>query len=95
MNIGGSVLQTLIWLINLIVQLATLLIILQVFLSYILSPYHPLRQALDRILIPILMKIRRYVPPLGGLDLSPLVLLLLVQLTGRILVGILASFTRL
>lgn len=86
--------QTLIWLVNLIVLLATLLIILQVFLSYVLSPYHPIRQALDRILIPILMKIRRYVPPVGGLDLSPMVLLILVQLTGRILVGILASFTQ-
>lgn len=84
--------QTLIWLINLIVQLATLLIILQVFLSYLLSPYHSLRRAVDRIVVPILMIIRRYVPPIGGLDLSPLVLLILVQLTGRILSGIFASF---
>ena len=87
--------QTLIWLINLTVQLVTLLIILQVFLSYLLSPYHSLRQAIDRIVIPILMKIRRYVPPIGGLDLSPLVLLILVQLTGRILISILTSFSRL
>ncbi len=49
--------QTIQWFINLIVQLVTLLIIVQVFLSYFLSPYHPLRQSIDRIVGPMLMKI--------------------------------------
>jgi len=82
------------WLINLIVQLITILIIVQVFLSYFLSPYHPLRQSIDRILIPIYMKIRRYIPPLGVLDLSPFILLILVQLAGRILIGLLNTLIR-
>jgi YggT family protein len=88
------VIQTIQWFINLIVQLVTLLIIAQVFLSYFLSPYHPLRQSIDRIIGPILMGIRKYVPPVGVLDFSPLVLLILVQLAGRILLSILASFTK-
>jgi len=83
------VISTIQWLINLAVQLTTVLIIVQVFISYFLSPYHPLRQSIDRILIPIYTKIRKYVPPVGVLDLSPLILLILVQLTGRILIGLL------
>jgi len=82
------------WIINLIVQLITILIIVQVFLSYFLSPYHPFRQTLDRILIPIYMKIRRYIPPLGVVDLSPFILLILVQLAGRIIIGILNTLVR-
>jgi YggT family protein len=86
--------QTIQWFINLIVQLVTLLIIVQVFLSYFLSPYHPLRQSIDRIVGPMLMKIRTYIPPVGVLDFSPLILLILVQLAGRILISILATFTK-
>jgi YggT family protein len=88
------VILTIIWLVNLIVQLITLLIIVQVFLSYFLSPYHPIRQSIDRIVVPVLSKIRKFVPPLGVLDLSPLVLLILVQLVGRILIVILSSLSR-
>lgn len=86
--------STVIWLINLIVQLITLLVIVQVLLSYFLSPYHPIRQSIDRIVVPILARIRRYIPPLGVLDLSPLVLLILVQLVGRILIVVLSSLIR-
>jgi YggT family protein len=82
------------WLINLAVQLITVLIIVQVFLSYFLSPYHPIRQSIDRILLPVYMKIRRYVPPVGVMDLSPLILLILVQLAGRILISLLNSLIR-
>lgn len=84
---------TLIWLVNLIVQLIAIVIIVQVFLSYFLSPYHPLRRSIDRIVVPILQVIRRYIPPLGPFDLSPLIVLILVQLAGRIIVSLLALLT--
>lgn len=35
--------------------------------------------ALDRILAPIMMPVRRYMPDLGGIDLSPIVVLLLIE----------------
>lgn len=72
-------------LINIIVQLLTLLIIVDVVLSYFMSPFHPVREALDRIVNPMLNPIRRVIPPLGGLDLSPIVLLILVQVLGSVL----------
>jgi len=87
------VIYTLIWLVNLIVQLIAIVIIVQVFLSYFLSPYHLLRRSIDRIVVPILQVIRRYIPPIGPFDLSPLILLILVQLAGRIIVSLLALLT--
>jgi YggT family protein len=77
--------------INLIVQLITLLVIVKVFLSYFMSPYHPLRMFMDRIVDPMLRPIRTIIPPLGMLDLSPIILIILVQLIGRIIISLFAS----
>lgn len=78
-------------LINIIIQLITLLVIIKVFLSYFMDPFHPVRHAIDRVVEPILSPIRRIIPPVGMLDLSPLVLIVLVQVMGRIFVTLLAS----
>jgi YggT family protein len=84
---------TIIRIINFIVQLITLLVIVKVFLSYFMSPYHPLRLNFDRIIEPLLGPIRRIIPPVGMLDLSPIVLIIVIQLLGRIIVSILISFS--
>jgi len=76
-------------LINLFVEIITLLILVHVILSFIVSPYHPIRQALDRIVRPMLDPIRRLLPPTGMLDLSPIVLILVLYLLRSILVGLL------
>jgi YggT family protein len=78
-------------LINIVVQLITILIIVKIFLSYFMSPYHPLRINIDRIVDPMLRPIQRIVPPLGMLDFSPLVLIILIQVLGRIIISILLS----
>jgi len=77
--------------INLIVLLFTILIILKVFLSYFIDPYHPVRLWIDRIVNPMLRPIQRLIPPIGGLDISPIILLIIVQLIGGLLKSILAS----
>ena len=73
-------------LINLLANLIVLLVILEVALSYFLSPYHPLRHALERIVEPMLAPIRRVVPLVGMFDLSPLVLIILVEIVSYALV---------
>ena len=78
-------------LINLLAQLVTILVVIQVFLSYFMDPYHPVRQSLDRLVEPLLFPIRRILPQTGALDFSPFVLIILVQILARILVGFLAS----
>lgn len=64
------------------------IVIIDVVLSYFMSPYHPLREALDRIVQPMLNPIRRIIPPVGMLDFSPLVLLILLQVLGSLLIGL-------
>lgn len=77
------------YLIFLLIRLIILLVIVHVVLSYFMSPYHPVRQAIDRFVEPMLMPIRQFVPPVGGLDFSPLVLILIVQLVGSLLINLL------
>lgn len=81
-----------IWLINIIVQLITLLVIIYVFLSYFMSPYHPVRAMISRFVEPMLQPIRNILPSTGMLDFSPIVLLILVQILGRVLISILLTF---
>ena len=65
------------------------LIIISSILSFILPPYHPVREALGRILNPFLEPIRRLMPPAGGLDFSPLILYVAVQFVSILLINIL------
>ena len=75
--------------INLLTNLLVLLIIVDSVLSFFLSSYHPVRNALGRILNPLLVPIRRVVPPVGGFDFSPLVLLILVEILSYALINFL------
>jgi YggT family protein len=75
----------LLWLINFAAQALIILIIVSVILSYVMDRYHPIRRWVDSIVDPLLMPIRRVLPALGGLDFSPLVLILLIQLIANLL----------
>jgi YggT family protein len=79
------------YLIHRIIQLLILVVIIQAVLTYFLSPFHPIRQVIDRIVEPMLMPIRRILPPLGMLDFSPLVLIILLEVIDSILQRILLS----
>ncbi len=68
-----------------------LIVIAQVIVSYFMSPYHPVRRSLDQIVEPMLAPIRRLVPPLGGFDFSPIVLLVLIQVAEQVLVQVLVA----
>jgi YggT family protein len=76
-------------LIVLLVNILTILVIVHVVLTWVLPPYHPIRETFDRVVEPMLMPIRRVLPYMGGLDFSPFILLLLIQLLGRLLIGML------
>lgn len=75
--------------ISLVTGALSILIIADVLVSYFLDPYHPLRRFLDSIVQPLLAPIQRILPPVGGLDLSPLVLLIVLDLLSRALRDIL------
>ena len=66
--------------ISTLANLVILLVIVDSLLSLFLNPYHPVRSALDRVIYPLLAPIRRIVPLVGMFDLSPLILVILVQI---------------
>ena len=78
--------------INLLFQVLSLLVIAHVILSYFMSPYHPVRRAVDSVVGSLLDPIRRIMPQTGMLDFSPMVLIILLQVVARLLVGLLISF---
>ena len=79
-----NIIETITWILSLI-------IIANVILSYFMSPWHPVKRTLDRIIEPMLAPIRRVVPPLGMIDFSPLVLLILIQLIEYLVVSLLVT----
>lgn len=79
----------LISIINILSNIIYLLVIAYVILSYFMSPFHPVRQLINRLVDPMLNPIRRVLPQTGMIDFSPMVLIILIWILGRILVGVL------
>jgi YggT family protein len=75
-----------------IVTVFTLTVIVYTLLRFFLNPYHPILIALGQVLEPLLTPIRARIPPMGGLDLSPLILIIGLQILGMILTALLRSF---
>lgn len=71
-----------------------LLVIFSVFLPYFLSPTNKFREIVDRIVNPFLVLLRRYIPPLGRFDFTPVILVILVQLVTILLTGLLANLIK-
>lgn len=77
-----------VYIINVVMQLLYLAVIADVILSYILDPYHPVRQFVGSIVNPLLDPIRKVVPNIGMFDISPLILIVLINIVGGILKNI-------
>ena len=78
----------LVQLINVIANVLLILVFLSVILSWILPPFHRVREAIDRLVDPLLNPIRRILPTAGTFDFSPLVLMIIIQFASQILIGI-------
>lgn len=75
-----------------LIQLVTLVVVIDVVLGYFMSPFHPVRQFLDRIVEPLLRPIRRVLPRTGMIDFSPLVLIILLQVIDLVINNLLMRF---
>ena len=80
---GGTMALMVLWfaartLLRLAVYIVIGALILQAVLSWI-NPYSPLSAPAQQLTRPILDPIRRFVPTISGIDLSPLVAILLLQ----------------
>jgi YggT family protein len=61
-------------------------IIARAFLSWFrISYYHPVARFLIQITDPLLIPLRRYIPPMGGLDFTPMVALLILWFAEQLL----------
>lgn len=76
-------------LVDIIFRLLTVVVVIDVIVSYFLPPYHNIRIFLDRIVSPLLNPIRRIVPPVQMIDFSPIILLVLLQVVEFIIVRLL------
>ena len=69
----------------------TVILVIDVIFSWI-NPNAPLAPFVRALNLPLLKPIRRVVPPLGGLDLSPMVVFILLQIAGRALLVVFGAF---
>jgi len=79
--------------INTLANIYVWIVIASILLSYFLDPYHPIRQGVDNLVRPLLDPIRKVVPPVGMLDFSPLVLIILIQVVSNLLTRFLIAIS--
>ncbi|MEN9435778.1 MAG: hypothetical protein RIR09_433 [Pseudomonadota bacterium] len=88
LGMGASVASVLVYAIFGLARMAvsglTGLVIVYAVLSWVQTQSY-LSDLLERLVMPVLIPIRRVLPLVGGIDLSPLVLLVLLQVAGIIL----------
>jgi YggT family protein len=86
---------------NLLLSIVTWIIIGQVILSWLFAfnvlntSSHGVRTlavAIDRITAPLYRPIRRILPDFGGIDFSPLVILILIQVIKKLLAGVVVQY---
>lgn len=80
MFILANLLAALAQLVQVLFQICWLLIIVRVLISWVNpDPFNPIVQGLSRLTDPVLEPLRRVIPSIGPIDLSPLVALLILQ----------------
>jgi len=82
----------LIFLISLLSRILLIIVVVDVLISYFMSPFHPFRETLDRIVSPMLKPIKDIIPNVGMIDFSPLILIVLIQIIEYILIRVLSIF---
>ncbi len=65
--------------IDIVLRLYTWIIIIRAIISWVNpDPYNPIVQFLYRSTEPVLRPIRRIIPPIGGIDISPVIALIII-----------------
>lgn len=88
--------SALLFLFNTVIQLVITLVIVTAILSWLVAfdvinlrnpTIYRIVRALDAMVEPLLRPIRRVMPNLGGIDISPIILLLLLEFTQKVVDG--------
>ena len=91
--LGGLALLAVVDVIRTALYLLTGVVIISALLSWI-NPYAPMAPIFNQVARPFLNPIQRVIPPIGGVDLSPMVLLLALQLLLSVLATVQHSLVR-
>jgi YggT family protein len=84
--------EALIFLVELVSNVFFVLLLARIFLPIIgVDPYQPLMQLILRLTEPVLALIRPILPQVGGLDLSPMVAMILLTILQSLLTTLLHS----
>ncbi len=90
---GGVFFIALFWLCKWTVYLLIGLLLLQAVLSWV-NPHAPIAPVIDALTRPFLAPVRRFIPLIGGVDLSPLVLIVVAQALLMVLESMLSTVLR-
>lgn len=72
----------------------SLFIVMRIIFSYFLSQINPVQKFLVQITNPILIPFQRIIPPLGMFDISPIIVLFLLQFLQSAVAGVLINAPR-
>lgn len=71
-------------------RLYQFVLLARVLMSWVqINPYHPVVQVLLQLTEPVLQPIRQVLPQTMGLDFSPVIAMILVQLVTQVIVAVL------
>ena len=71
-------------------QIVTLMIIIRAFMTFFprVDRHHPVVRFLDSVVDPILTPFQRMMPPMAGLDLSPILAILTIRIGSELLMSL-------
>jgi len=79
-------LSSFIQLIDLLLSIYIWIIIARAIISWITPyPYHPLVRFLYKVTDPVLAPIRKIIPPIGGIDISPVIVIFIIFIIQNLL----------
>jgi len=88
MPVVSNFLMALAQVVHLLLNAYMWIVIIRALVSWVNpDPFNPIVSFLYRLTDPVLDRVRRFLPPLGGIDLSPLVVLIAIVFLDRFLVS--------
>ena len=88
MFIFANLLNAVTYLLDTLLTIYMYIIIARAIISWVNpDPYNPIVRFLNQVTEPVLFRVRRVLPAMGGLDLSPLLVLLAIIFLQKFVVG--------
>ena len=95
MFVVANFLEAIAVILNMLLQLYMWIIIARAVISWVNpDPYNPIVQFLHRVTDPLLYKVRRFMPDFGGIDFSPIIVIMAIVFLQSFLVQTLSNMAR-